>query len=67
MSSPSTGGFATDASTSTFTCLAHARTVIETWRREYKEERPKKSLGGLTPAAYARTPITETGKVTAGL
>jgi putative transposase len=25
-----------------FTSLAHARTVIETWRREYNEERPKK-------------------------
>ena len=37
-----------------FTSLAHARAVIETWRREYKEERPKKSLGGLTPAQYAK-------------
>lgn len=36
-----------------FTSLLHARTVIETWRREYNEERPKKALGGLTPAAYA--------------
>ena len=36
-----------------FTGLLHARTVIETWRREYNEERPKKALGGLTPAAYA--------------
>lgn len=36
-----------------FTHLLHARTVIETWRREYCEERPKKALGGLTPAAYA--------------
>ena len=34
--------------------LAHARTVIENWRREYNEERPKKSLGGLTPAQYAK-------------
>ncbi|MFX5142183.1 integrase core domain-containing protein, partial [Acinetobacter baumannii] len=34
--------------------LAHAKVVIEAWRREYNEERPKKSLGGLTPAAYAR-------------
>ncbi|WP_345782501.1 integrase core domain-containing protein [Stenotrophomonas sp. BIO128-Bstrain] len=31
-----------------------ARTEIERWRREYNEERPKKSLGGLTPAAYAQ-------------
>ena len=37
-----------------FMSLAHARTVIETWRREYNEERPKKSLGGLTPAHYAK-------------
>jgi putative transposase len=37
-----------------FTSLAHARAVIEGWRREYNEERPKKSLGGLTPAAYAK-------------
>jgi putative transposase len=36
-----------------FTSLAHARVVVETWRREYNEERPKKALGGLTPAAYA--------------
>ncbi|MBB1060224.1 integrase core domain-containing protein, partial [Marilutibacter spongiae] len=33
--------------------LLHARTVIETWRREYNEERPKKVLGGLTPSDYA--------------
>jgi putative transposase len=37
-----------------FVSLAHARVEIETWRREYNEERPKKSLGGLTPAAYAQ-------------
>jgi transposase InsO family protein len=37
-----------------FVSLAHAKTVIEAWRREYNEERPKKSLGGLTPSAYAR-------------
>jgi transposase InsO family protein len=34
--------------------LAHAKAVIEAWRREYDVERPKKSLGGLTPSAYAR-------------
>jgi putative transposase len=50
-----------------FTSLAHARVVIETWRREYNEERPKKGLGGLTPAAYAKTLIKETSTVTAGL
>ena len=37
-----------------FTSLLQARTVIETWRREYNEERPKKALDGLTPAAYAK-------------
>ena len=37
-----------------FTHLLHARTAIETWRREYNEERPKEALSGLTPAAYAR-------------
>ena len=36
-----------------FTSLAPAQAVIETWRREYNEEPPKKGLGGLTPAAYA--------------
>jgi len=37
-----------------FTSLEHARVVIEAWRREYNEERPKKSLGGLTPAQHAK-------------
>ncbi len=37
-----------------FTSLAHARVVIESWQREYNEERPKKALGGLTPASYAK-------------
>jgi putative transposase len=32
-----------------FTSLAHAQGVIEVWRREYNEERPKEALGGLTP------------------
>ena len=52
-----------------FTSLAHAQVVIETWRREYNEERPKKGLGGLTPAAYGRqlTATMKTATVTAGL
>src|SRR3954465_5341787 len=50
-----------------FTSVAHAQVVIETWRREYNDERSKKGLGGLTPAAYARRLMKETGKVTAGL
>ena len=37
-----------------FLNLHHARVLIEAWRRDYNEERPKKALGGLTPAAYAR-------------
>lgn len=37
-----------------FTSLPHAQVVIEAWRREYNEERPKKGLGGLTPSAYAK-------------
>ena len=37
-----------------FMSLAHARAVIEAWRREYNEERPKKSLGGMTPAQFAK-------------
>jgi hypothetical protein len=49
--------------------VAHAPVVIETWRRDYNEELPKKGLGGLTPAAYARqlTATTNAAKVTAGL
>ena len=37
-----------------FTSILHARALIETWRYEYNEERPKKSLGGLTPTQYAK-------------
>lgn len=37
-----------------FASLHHARVEIERWRREYNEERPKRSLGGLTPATYAK-------------
>lgn len=37
-----------------FMSITHARTVIEAWRQEYNDERPKKSLGGLTPAQYAK-------------
>jgi putative transposase len=37
-----------------FMSLAHARALIEAWRREYNDERPKKSLGGLTPSQYAK-------------
>lgn len=47
-----------------FTSLQHARVVVEAWRREYNEERPKRALGGLTPAAYAKTLIQKTVKLT---
>jgi transposase InsO family protein len=50
-----------------FTSLGHARVVIEAWRREYNEERPKKGLGGLTPAAYAKTLIKHTATINPGL
>lgn len=42
-----------------FTSLAHARDVIETWRRDYNEVRPHSSLGDETPAAFARRTRTE--------
>lgn len=50
-----------------FVSLAHARAVIEAWRREYNEERPKKSLGGLTPSAYARQLAGKSATLTPGL
>lgn len=50
-----------------FTSLAHAEVVMEAWRREYNEERPKKGLGGITPADYARQLIRSESTVPAGL
>lgn len=50
-----------------FVSLAHARAVIEAWRCEYNEERPKKSLGGLTPSAYARKLADKSATLTPGL
>ncbi len=50
-----------------FTSLAHAQVVIEAWRREYNEERPKKGLGGLAPAHYARQLMANGSTVTVGL
>ncbi len=46
-----------------FTSLQHVRVVVEAWRKEYNEERPKRSLGGLTPAAYAKTLIQKPVKL----
>ena len=37
-----------------FDRTAEGRTIIETWRREYNEERFKLALRGLTSAAYAK-------------
>ena len=37
-----------------FASLAHARSIIETWRLDYNERRPHKSLGNLTPEEFAR-------------
>lgn len=42
--------------------MLHTRTMIETWRREYNEERPRKALGRLTLAAYAKQ-LTESATV----
>jgi putative transposase len=50
-----------------FTSVAHAQVLIEAWRREYNEDRPKKGLGGLTPAQYAKRLIEKRSTVTAGL
>lgn len=50
-----------------FLNLAHAQAIIEAWRREYNEERPKKALGGLTPAAYAKQLAEKSATVTNGL
>lgn len=47
-----------------FTSLHHAQALIRAWQREYNEERPKKALGGLTPAAYARQLATKTATLT---
>ncbi len=37
-----------------FTSLDHARRVIAPWGRECNDERPKRTLGGLTPSGYAK-------------
>jgi putative transposase len=36
-----------------FRSLPHARAVLETWRRDYNEERPHSKLGWMTPRDYA--------------
>jgi putative transposase len=47
--------------------VAHAQAIIEAWRREHYEERPKKRLGGLAPAQYAKQLVEMRGTVTAVL
>ncbi len=37
-----------------FRSLPHARAVLETWRRDYNEQRPHSKLGWMTPGDYAR-------------
>jgi putative transposase len=37
-----------------FTTLTEARQVIESWRREYNDSRPHRSLGERTPSEFVR-------------
>jgi putative transposase len=37
-----------------FVSIAHAKQVIEAWRKDYNEHRPHGSLGNLTPNEYAQ-------------
>lgn len=37
-----------------FESLLEAKVLVERWRKDYNEQRPHSSLGGLTPEAYAR-------------
>lgn len=50
-----------------FPTLLYARTSIESWRRDYNEERPKRALGGMTSAQYAAQLVAKTGKIKTGL
>lgn len=50
-----------------FVSLSHAKARIRAWVKEYNEERPKNTLGGLTPAAYARQLAAITIPSTQGL
>jgi len=40
-----------------FHSLDEAKRIIETWIKDYNEERPHSALGGLTPMEYERTQI----------
>ena len=50
-----------------FTSLAHARSVIEAWRREYNEERPKDVLNGMTPVQYGKHLDEKAATLTPGI
>lgn len=50
-----------------FLNIEHARAIIAAWHKEYNDERPKKALGGLTPAAYAKQLRAKSVTVTTGL
>ncbi|NJC36038.1 transposase InsO family protein [Xanthomonas arboricola] len=50
-----------------FPTLLRARTSIESWRRDYNEERPKRALGGLTPDQYAAQLAGEKDNISTGL
>jgi putative transposase len=50
--------------TNWFLSLEDARDKIETWRMDYNEYRPHSSLDYKTPDAFARSRLTEGGKLT---
>ncbi len=51
-----------------FTSLPHAKVVIESWRREYNEERPKKGLGWwVNPIGLCRATGFESRYIESGL
>jgi putative transposase len=50
--------------TNWFLSLEDARDKIETWRMDYNEYRPHSSLDYKTPDAFARSRLTEAGKLT---
>ena len=50
-----------------FVSLEQAQRTIGAWRFEYNEERPKKALGGMTPAEYARQMTKKTDILTVRL
>ena len=45
----------TPLSETLFRSLRHARAVLETWPRDYNDQRPHSKLGWMTPQAFALT------------